>query len=200
MLVAPLLEGKEGDKAQKFIWGVLSGMCLYAARRVPEISDSIVDVDRAMRWGFGWELGPFEVWDAIGVEPMARQLEKEGQALPPLVTSVFVLRQKIVLPIGAGRNIVFRFCRQGVPAGAAGRRNHDSEIAEGARQGNREKFRRQPDRSGRRRGVLRIPRQDERHRRRSSFDDSQGSGAAARGVRRHGDCQPGARIFQPART
>ena len=58
MLTGPALEGKEGDKAQKFIWGVLSGMCLYAARRVPEISDSIVDLDRAMRWGFGWELGP----------------------------------------------------------------------------------------------------------------------------------------------
>jgi 3-hydroxyacyl-CoA dehydrogenase len=88
MLAAPALEGKEGDKAQKFVWGVLSGMCLYAARRVPEISDSIVDVDRAMRWGFGWELGPFEVWDAIGVEPMAKQLEKEGHALPPLVTNL----------------------------------------------------------------------------------------------------------------
>src|SRR5580704_17010829 len=88
MLTAPALEGKEGDKAQKFIWGVLSGMCLYAARRVPEIADSIVDVDRAMRWGFVWELGPFEVWDAIGVEPMAKQLEKEGNSLPPLVTAL----------------------------------------------------------------------------------------------------------------
>ena len=64
MLVAPVLAGKDGDKAQKFIWGMISEMCLYAARRVPEISDSIVDVDRAMRWGFGWELGPFETWDA----------------------------------------------------------------------------------------------------------------------------------------
>src|SRR6202166_491303 len=88
MLVGPALEGKEGDKAQKFIWGVLSGMCLYAARRVREISDSIADVDRAMRWGFVWELGPFEIWDAIGVEPMAKQLEKEGSALPPIVTAL----------------------------------------------------------------------------------------------------------------
>ena len=87
-LVAPALEGKGGDNAQKFVWGMLSEMCLYAARRVPEISDSIVDVDRAMRWGFGWELGPFETWDAIGVEPMARQLENEGKPLPPLVAGV----------------------------------------------------------------------------------------------------------------
>ena len=106
-LVAPILEGKEGDKAQKFIWGVLSGMCLYAARRVPEISDSIVDVDRAMRWGFGWELGPFEVWDAIGVEPMARQFEKEGQAIPPLVTSILSSGEKTFYRSAQGETSYF---------------------------------------------------------------------------------------------
>src|SRR6266699_3946819 len=63
-LVAPVLEGQKGDKAQQFLWGALSEMCLYAARRVPEISDHILDVDRAMRWGFAWELGPFEILDA----------------------------------------------------------------------------------------------------------------------------------------
>jgi len=94
MFVEPMLAGKEADKAQKFIWGVLSEMCLYTARRVPEISDSIVDVDRAMRWGFVWELGPFETWDAIGVEAMSRQLEKEGKALPPLVTQLIASGKK----------------------------------------------------------------------------------------------------------
>src|SRR3984893_14655600 len=94
MLVGPVLAGKEGDKAQKFLWGVLSETRLYAARRVPEISDSIVDVDRAMRWGFGWELGPFEAWDAIGAESMSKQLEKEGKALPPLVTDLFASGKK----------------------------------------------------------------------------------------------------------
>ena len=95
MFVSPVLAGKEGDKAQKFIWGVLSEMCLYAARRVPEISDSIVDVDHAMRWGFGWELGPFEIWDAIGVESMAKQLsQNEGKALPPLVTALIASGKK----------------------------------------------------------------------------------------------------------
>src|SRR5436309_6592423 len=53
-LVGPVLEGQKGDKAQQFLWGALSEMCLYAARRVPEISDNVVDVDRAMRWGFAW--------------------------------------------------------------------------------------------------------------------------------------------------
>ncbi len=49
---------------------------------------AIVDVDRAMRWGFAWELGPFEMWDAIGVERMAKALEREGKEMPPLVAKV----------------------------------------------------------------------------------------------------------------
>ncbi|MBZ5702785.1 MAG: enoyl-CoA hydratase/isomerase family protein, partial [Acidobacteriia bacterium] len=81
----PILAAQPADKAQKFIWGGLSEMCLYAARRVPEISDRLADVDRAMRWGFGWELGPFELMDAIGVRAFAAQLEKEGRSLPPLI-------------------------------------------------------------------------------------------------------------------
>jgi 3-hydroxyacyl-CoA dehydrogenase len=109
MLCGPALEGKEGDKAQKFIWGVLSGMCLYAARRVPEISDSIVDVDRAMRWGFGWELGPFEIWDAIGVGPMAKQLEKEGNTLPPLVTCLLASGKKSFYESAQGETSYFDF-------------------------------------------------------------------------------------------
>ncbi|MFZ3217422.1 MAG: 3-hydroxyacyl-CoA dehydrogenase NAD-binding domain-containing protein [Candidatus Acidiferrales bacterium] len=87
-LVAPALDGKGGDKASRLLWSSLSQTCLYAARRVPEIADRIVDVDRAMRWGFAWELGPFEVWDAIGVERMAAALEREGQELPLSVRAV----------------------------------------------------------------------------------------------------------------
>jgi 3-hydroxyacyl-CoA dehydrogenase len=81
-LVGPILEDQKGDKAQQFLWASISESCLYAARRLPEISDSVVDVDRAMRWGFGWELGPFEVMDAIGVKAFAEQVQKEGRALP----------------------------------------------------------------------------------------------------------------------
>ncbi|HET7260020.1 MAG TPA: 3-hydroxyacyl-CoA dehydrogenase NAD-binding domain-containing protein [Candidatus Acidoferrum sp.] len=74
-LVAPVLEGQKADKAQQLIWGGLSEMCSYAARRVPEISDSVVDVDHAMQWGFAWEMGPFEMMDAIGVKAFAAQLQ-----------------------------------------------------------------------------------------------------------------------------
>src|ERR1700719_848691 len=84
-LLGPILEGQKGDKAQQFLWGSISETCLYATRRVPEISDSVADVDRALRWGFGWELGPFEVMDAIGVKAFAAAVQKEGRALPPVL-------------------------------------------------------------------------------------------------------------------
>jgi 3-hydroxyacyl-CoA dehydrogenase len=84
-LIGPVLDGQQGDKAQQFLWGLLSETCLYAARRMPEISDHVADVDRAMRWGFGWELGPFELMDAIGVKAFAAGVQKEGRALSPVV-------------------------------------------------------------------------------------------------------------------
>ena len=84
-LIGPVLDGQQGDKAQQFLWGLLSETCLYAARRMPEISDHVADVDRAMRWGFGWELGPFELMDAIGVKAFVAAVQKEGRALPPVV-------------------------------------------------------------------------------------------------------------------
>jgi 3-hydroxyacyl-CoA dehydrogenase len=75
-LLGPVLQGQSGDKAQQFLWRSLSETCLYAARRVPEISDRVEDVDRAMRWGFGWELGPFELMDTLGVPAFAAQIKK----------------------------------------------------------------------------------------------------------------------------
>ena len=106
-LVGPVLDGQEGDKAQQFLWGALSEMCLYAARRVPEISGHVVDVDRAMRWGFAWELGPFELIDAIGVKPFAAQVQKEGRALPPLLEKLLSSGRKGFYESEKGTTTVF---------------------------------------------------------------------------------------------
>src|ERR1700751_903507 len=92
-LVGPAMDGK-GDKANRFLWSCLSENCLYAARRVPEIANNVVDVDRAMRWGFAWELGPFEVWDAIGVARVAEALGREGKQVPPIVSKVLASPKK----------------------------------------------------------------------------------------------------------
>ncbi len=69
----------KGDKAADFIWSALSELWTYTANRIPEISDSVVEIDRAMRMGFNWELGPFELWDAAGVEPTVARMKKEGR-------------------------------------------------------------------------------------------------------------------------
>jgi len=84
-LIGPVMDGQKGDKAQQFLWNAISETCLYAARRIPEISDALVDVDHAMRWGFGWELGPFEMMDALGLSAFVAQLQKEGRAIPALI-------------------------------------------------------------------------------------------------------------------
>jgi 3-hydroxyacyl-CoA dehydrogenase len=71
------------DKVGSFLRATLGPTLVYAARVTPEIAHSIDDVDRAMRWGFGWDLGPFETWDAIGID---RVLEaSQVTDIPPLV-------------------------------------------------------------------------------------------------------------------
>jgi 3-hydroxyacyl-CoA dehydrogenase len=78
--IKTLVWGK--DRTGAFLWKTLSRTLVYAAKRIPEIADNVVEVDRAMRWGFGWELGPFEVWDAIGFEKSVARMKEEGVALP----------------------------------------------------------------------------------------------------------------------
>ncbi len=67
------------DKAAKFYWTTLSDLWTYAANRIPEISDTIVEIDRAMKLGFNWEMGPFELWDAAGVDATVARMKKEGK-------------------------------------------------------------------------------------------------------------------------
>ncbi len=69
----------------KFIWEVQRKLMLYAANRIPEISDSIEAVDRAMKWGFNWEMGPFERWDAIGINEAASRIKEDGFTVPVLI-------------------------------------------------------------------------------------------------------------------
>ncbi len=78
-----LVAGK--DKASSFIWKLFRDYLVYAAGMVPEISDRIVEIDRAMRWGYAHKLGPFEYWDALGFTATASRIEAEGLALPPAV-------------------------------------------------------------------------------------------------------------------
>jgi 3-hydroxyacyl-CoA dehydrogenase len=82
------------DKAADFLWASLSDLWTYSANRVPEISDSIVEIDRAMKLGFNWELGPFELWDAAGVEATVERMKKDGKPVAANVEKLLAAGQK----------------------------------------------------------------------------------------------------------
>jgi 3-hydroxyacyl-CoA dehydrogenase len=90
------LEGtpQKGDKAGAFLWAALTDLWTYSANRVPEISDSIVEIDRAMKLGFNWELGPFELWDAAGVEATVARMKVEGKPVAANVEKLLGAGQK----------------------------------------------------------------------------------------------------------
>ncbi len=73
------------DTASEFAWKILSRSLCYSARLMGEIADDVVNVDRAMRWGFNWDLGPFQIWDAIGVKESVARMQKEGMEVPAWV-------------------------------------------------------------------------------------------------------------------
>jgi len=85
---------QKNDKAGAFLWAALSDLWTYSANRVPEISNSIVEIDRAMRLGFNWELGPFELWDAVGVEVTVARMKKEGKPVAHNVERLLASGQK----------------------------------------------------------------------------------------------------------
>jgi len=85
---------QKGDRAGAFLWAALSDLWTYAANRIPEISDSIVEIDRAMKLGFNWELGPFELWDAAGLESTVARMKKEGKPVAANVDKLLASGQK----------------------------------------------------------------------------------------------------------
>lgn len=83
------------DRAGQLAWRALRDILVYSAYRIPEITEDIVNLDNAMKWGFNWEWGPFETWDLLGVQTVVDRLVAEGIPIPPLV--------KKVLEKGAGK-------------------------------------------------------------------------------------------------
>jgi 3-hydroxyacyl-CoA dehydrogenase len=84
--VTTLLGGS--DNAAHFAWQSLRDTLLYAAKLIPEIADDVVNIDNAMKWGYNWELGPFEILDALGVSGFVERAEKDGIAVPALLKEV----------------------------------------------------------------------------------------------------------------
>lgn len=93
------------DEENEFAWELLKGIILFAARKVPEIADDFKQIDNAMRWGFNWTMGPFELWDAIGFEDSLGRMKAEGEEIPEWITDfaikgkkAFYNRNEITLP------------------------------------------------------------------------------------------------------
>ena len=105
------------DKGARFAWKAVASNLIYAANRIPEISDTIVEIDNAMRWGFNFEMGPFETWDAIGVEDVRR---KNGSRWPCGSRSRQIHaggRQPQLLQAGKRQTLFLRFFHRQLPAG-----------------------------------------------------------------------------------
>ncbi|MBE0617362.1 MAG: 3-hydroxyacyl-CoA dehydrogenase, partial [Proteobacteria bacterium] len=102
--VAAVVKAK--DPGGRFAWDVTAETLLYAARRIPDVAEDVPSVDRAMRWGFGWEIGPFEIWDAIGVKASVERMTAEGRDVPEGVRALaaspnpaFYLREGTVVQV-----------------------------------------------------------------------------------------------------
>lgn len=76
------------DAAGEVLWNTLTPTLLYSAKLHGEIADDITAIDNAMKWGFGWSQGPFEIWDAIGVQKSVELLKEQGKEIPALVQNL----------------------------------------------------------------------------------------------------------------
>jgi len=76
------------DRVGELLWHSFAPTLIYSAQLMGEIADDIVAIDNAMKWGFGWAQGPFEMWDAIGVEKSVEKMKEEGYEIPAFVTGL----------------------------------------------------------------------------------------------------------------
>lgn len=73
------------DRAGELLWNIFAPTLIYSAQLTGEIADDIIAIDNAMKWGFGWAQGPFEMWDAIGVKQSVEKMTVEGREIPAFV-------------------------------------------------------------------------------------------------------------------
>lgn len=103
--IRALIYGK--DRVGEFLWKTISANLIYAANRVPEIADDIVNIDNAVKWGFNHEFGTFELWDVIGVEKSVAKMREDGQQIPALVERLLESGKKSFYERREGRTYYF---------------------------------------------------------------------------------------------
>jgi len=97
------------DRGARFAWKAIAHNLIYAAGRIPEISDTIVEIDNAMKWGFNFEMGPFETWDAIGLEKSVARMEKDGLAVPVKLKKMLAAGNSSFYKTENGKRFYFDF-------------------------------------------------------------------------------------------
>jgi 3-hydroxyacyl-CoA dehydrogenase len=97
------------DKGAEFAWKAVADNLIYAANRIPEISDTIVEIDNAMKWGFNFEMGPFETWDALGLARTVERMDKEGFAVPDGVRQMLAAGNAAFYKMEAGKRFYYDF-------------------------------------------------------------------------------------------
>ncbi|UCD90209.1 MAG: enoyl-CoA hydratase/isomerase family protein [Desulfobacterales bacterium] len=100
------------DKGARFAWKVVANNLIYAANRIPEIADTIVELDNAMKWGFNFEMGPFETWDAIGLAASVKKMEKEGFTVPEKIDQMLAAGNTSFYKTDNGKRLAYDFSIQ----------------------------------------------------------------------------------------
>ena len=95
------------DKSGKFFWEITADSLIYSANRIPEISDDIINIDNAMKWGYGWELGPFEAWDAMGVRSTVSRMKNENKNVPSWVDEMLTSGRETFYELANGERTYY---------------------------------------------------------------------------------------------
>ena len=152
-------------KAGQAIWKMLAASFSYSAMRLGEICDQAAEIDQAVRWGFNWELGPFEVWDALGFRKVTERMREDGLPLPAWVDALYDSGAETLYRDEDGvASKPHRRARRLRPGARPTRASSTSTSCAAAGKRSQAQPRRQPAGPGRRRAGPGVPLQDERHR------------------------------------
>jgi 3-hydroxyacyl-CoA dehydrogenase len=95
------------DRVGEFLWKTISANLVYAANRIPEIADDIVNIDNAVKWGFNHEFGTFELWDVLGVEKSVARMQEDGLEIPVIARTLLDSGKKSFYQRRDGRTFFF---------------------------------------------------------------------------------------------
>ena len=101
------------DRTSQYAWKVLATNLIYSVNRIPEIADTIVEIDNAMRWGFNFELGPFGTWDAIGLQESVAKMDADGLPVPEKIRAMIAAGHTCFYKTEDGQQLYYDFSSGG---------------------------------------------------------------------------------------